>query len=128
MRAARLVAACAPRCEHAQSPTPGARARRAGVRGRLPTGALIGTLVLVAGCAAGPWRWRSPYGLTHPLTGRIWDTRAARFLTEDALIDRLVPARFVLLGEQHDNPDHHGLQGQVIRALVGRGSSWKCST
>jgi uncharacterized iron-regulated protein len=42
------------------------------------------------------------------------------FTTEAALADRLGDARFVLLGEQHLNPDHHALQGRIIRALVER--------
>jgi uncharacterized iron-regulated protein len=35
-------------------------------------------------------------------------------------MDRLVSAHFVLLGEKHDNPDHHLLQAAVIRGLVAR--------
>jgi uncharacterized iron-regulated protein len=73
------------------------------------------------GCAAtGPVRWRSDLGRAHPLTGQIWDVAARMQLTEDELADRLADARFVLLGEQHLNPDHHELQGRIIRALVRR--------
>jgi uncharacterized iron-regulated protein len=79
------------------------------------------SLLLASGCAAGSWRWRSEYGRTNPLVGRIWDVNAETYLTKNQLEERLATARFVLLGEQHDNPDHHGLQGQVIRQIVKRG-------
>jgi uncharacterized iron-regulated protein len=36
-------------------------------------------------------------------------------------LGRLAAARFVLLGEKHDNPDHHRLQAWVLRGLVAAG-------
>ncbi|MBF0192659.1 MAG: ChaN family lipoprotein [Magnetococcales bacterium] len=41
-------------------------------------------------------------------------------LTEAQLIERLAAHRIVLIGESHDNPAHHGVQLQVIRALRAR--------
>src|SRR4051812_674712 len=46
----------------------------------------------------------------HPLVGRVWDVKNATFITRDALWAKLVTADYVLLGEKHDNPDHHRLQ------------------
>jgi uncharacterized iron-regulated protein len=37
------------------------------------------------------------------------------------LLGRLGQARFVLLGERHDNPDHHRLQARVVEALAQAG-------
>lgn len=34
---------------------------------------------------------------------------------------RLARAEFVLLGEKHDNPDHHRLQAEVLRGLIAAG-------
>ncbi|HEY7538566.1 MAG TPA: ChaN family lipoprotein [Methylomirabilota bacterium] len=34
---------------------------------------------------------------------------------------RLVASKFVLLGERHDNPDHHALQTKLMRAMVAAG-------
>ncbi|HUF93785.1 MAG TPA: ChaN family lipoprotein [Candidatus Limnocylindria bacterium] len=65
--------------------------------------------------------WQAPLGRDHPLTGRVWDVAAARFIDADTLPSRLAPARFVLLGEQHDNPDHHRLQAGLVRALAATG-------
>lgn len=65
--------------------------------------------------------WQSRFGVGHPLVGRVWDVGAARFIDAAALAGRLALPRFVLLGERHDNPDHHRLQAWVIRGLVQAG-------
>jgi uncharacterized iron-regulated protein len=94
------------------------------MRGRPPVACLLGIAVTLASCAtarpaAGPWQAR--FGRDHPLTGRIWDVRRERFIGPEALTARLAAARFVLLGEAHDNPDHHALQARVVRALAAAG-------
>ena len=85
--------------------------------------ALLAALVLVlAGCTkGGKIEWESPVEKTHPLVGRIWDVKAGAFIGEDTLVTRLVASRFVLLGERHDNPDHHALQAKLLRAMVEAG-------
>ena len=65
--------------------------------------------------------WQSAIGRDHPLAGRIWDVRRTRFVDEATMVRALAGARFVLLGEKHDNPDHHALQARVARALVDSG-------
>ena len=65
--------------------------------------------------------WQAPLRPDHPLAGRIVDARRGVFVSEEALLARLARAEFVLLGETHDNPDHHRLQARVIQALVARG-------
>ncbi|HKQ62821.1 MAG TPA: ChaN family lipoprotein, partial [Candidatus Polarisedimenticolaceae bacterium] len=62
--------------------------------------------------------WESKEEQKHPLVGRIWDVKAGTFIGEDTLVARLVTSRFVLLGERHDNPDHHVLQAKLVRAMV----------
>ena len=87
--------------------------------------ALVLALLAAAGCAArggvtlAPWR--APLERAHPLTGRIWDVRAARFVDSAAVTQRLAGARYVLLGEKHDNPDHHQIQAALLRALLASG-------
>jgi uncharacterized iron-regulated protein len=85
--------------------------------------ALILLVALLAGCAAGASSvaWQSPLAREHPLVGRIWDVAAGRFVDEPALIARITPARYVLLGEKHDNADHHVLQARLLRALTAAG-------
>ena len=36
-------------------------------------------------------------------------------------IDRLMPADFILLGEQHDAADHHRIEREAVQALVAQG-------
>lgn len=65
--------------------------------------------------------WKTEIGRDHPLVGRIWDVTAERFIDTGTLIARLRLARFVLLGEKHDNPDHHRLQTWVLKELIQKG-------
>jgi uncharacterized iron-regulated protein len=66
-------------------------------------------------------RWTSTLHREHPLVGRVWDVRASRWTDERALEAALAEADFVLLGEIHDNPDHHLLQARMVRELVSTG-------
>lgn len=57
----------------------------------------------------------------HPFVGQIWLPTQARWITEAELLAELATADYVLLGEKHDNPDHHRLQARCIRALAAEG-------
>ena len=46
---------------------------------------------------------------------------SGRPIDVSALVTRLRSARFILLGEIHDNPDHHRLRADVLRALLSDG-------
>ncbi len=65
--------------------------------------------------------WVSPLHRDHPLAGRIWDGRTGRFVDEATLTATVGGADFVLLGETHDNVDHHLLQARLVRAVVASG-------
>jgi len=60
--------------------------------------------------------WQSPLYREHALVGRIWDVRAGSFIDRRQLAGAL-RAPLILLGEKHDNPDHHRLQRDVIAHL-----------
>lgn len=84
---------------------------------------LILLMVVTASCVradAPPAGWVSPLGRDHPLTGRIWLTQDGRFATADEAVAKLAVARFVLLGEKHDNSDHHRLQAWLVQRLVAQ--------
>lgn len=66
-----------------------------------------------AGCA-GPSS--SP---TAGLEGRIWDVRSERFVSEAELAAQLRKARYRLLGEVHDHPEHHRLRAHLIGRIGG---------
>jgi uncharacterized iron-regulated protein len=57
----------------------------------------------------------------HPLLGRIWDVSRGRMVTQDDLLHEIAAARLILLGEVHDNPEHHRLQAEVLRAVLAQG-------
>lgn len=82
---------------------------------------VLAVILLAAGAARAAEPQPAGRGQDHPLTGRIWDVAGAQFITMDALVERLAPARFVLLGERHDNPDHHAFQAWIVRRLVAAG-------
>jgi uncharacterized iron-regulated protein len=56
-----------------------------------------------------------------PLAGRILDVRAGRFITRDELVQHALGARFVILGEAHDNAGHHHLQTQIFESMLRGG-------
>lgn len=65
--------------------------------------------------------WQSTLLRDHPLAGKIWNAASARFMTRDALVENLRRAHFRLLGEVHDNPDHHAIQAGLLEALGASG-------
>jgi uncharacterized iron-regulated protein len=69
--------------------------------------------VALAACAHAP--------RDHPLVGKIWDSRAQAFVSADEMFQRAAGARHVILGETHDNPEHHRFQRAALEALAARG-------
>lgn len=61
--------------------------------------------------------WQSPEGLEDADLGMIQDLDSGQSLTPQQLVVRLAAAPRVLVGEQHDNPDHHALQLWLLQAL-----------
>jgi uncharacterized iron-regulated protein len=93
-------------------------------------GAVTATLIalaLLSSCTGGAPRNPEPDPApepvsAHPLSGRVWDARRARFVERDQLIAEAASADHVLLGEVHVNPHHHTAQAAVLEALVARGA------
>lgn len=65
--------------------------------------------------------WVSPIAREHPLAGRIFGVAAGSEVGAADLHSALLGADIVLLGEQHDNVDHHRLQAALLRDLVDAG-------
>ncbi|ROL76813.1 ChaN family lipoprotein [Pseudomonas vranovensis] len=66
--------------------------------------------------------WQSPEGREHAELGQIRELSSGRLLTPAQLLERLAQAPRLLVGEKHDNPDHHALQLWLLRALQGQRS------
>jgi uncharacterized iron-regulated protein len=62
--------------------------------------------------------WQAELQRQHPLVGIILDLRRRARVDRDEVLRELRGARYVLLGETHDNPDHHALQGELLQALA----------
>ncbi len=79
----------------------------------LALAALIFASGVSASTASTAEPWLAPRGQAHPLAGQVLDSHgraltAAQFRAALAASDRL------LIGEKHDNPDHHRLEGRLI--------------
>jgi len=85
---------------------------------RLAALAMVLGLTSLASAAEPP---AAGLGYDHPLTGRIWDVAQSRFVTMDAAATAMTAARFALLGERHDHPEHHQLQAWLLRRMVEAG-------
>ncbi|WP_043308760.1 ChaN family lipoprotein [Pseudomonas sp. ML96] len=59
----------------------------------------------------------APEGRDHAELGQIVDLASGESITPEQLVERLAKAPRVLVGEQHDNPDHHALQLWLSREL-----------
>ena len=65
--------------------------------------------------------WLSPLAQDHPLVGRIWLPNSHAFIEPAELANRLRAADFVLLGERHDNLDHHRLEAWSLDQVIADG-------
>ncbi|EJM50126.1 ChaN family lipoprotein [Pseudomonas sp. GM48] len=64
----------------------------------------------------------APQGRDHTDLGVIRELATGRTLTPQELVERLAVAPRVLVGEQHDNPDHHAVQLWLLRELAAQRS------
>lgn len=85
---------------------------------------LLGCIALLAACQSHevtpPPAWLSPEGREHAELGQIRDLASGELLSPQQLVERLAVMPRVLVGEQHDNPDHHALQLWLLRELAAR--------
>lgn len=65
-------------------------------------------------------QWQSPRARDNQRVGHIVDLRTGEMATLDQLLAELADAPLILLGEKHDNPDHHALQLWLLQALEAR--------
>lgn len=88
-------------------------------RTRLRSASTIVAITSLLGCGSMTHGATTPD--SHSLSGKIWDVRQHRFITASALLHKLATTDFVLLGEVHDNPEHHARQAAVLASLVQAG-------
>lgn len=88
------------------------------------TRATLAALILVlshvtASAAKWPATWNSTELVNHPLVGKIYATEQnGRFVQPNDYLALIADwPQYVLLGEVHDNPDHHRLQALAIERM-----------
>lgn len=64
-----------------------------------------------------PTHWVSKKLQDHPLVGKVWSTRDKAFVDLKSFARQLALSRYALLGEVHDNADHHLWQAWAIRTI-----------
>lgn len=67
-------------------------------------------------------RWTSQHFVGNPLVGGVFRGDGLPS-SAAALLEEASAARYVLLGEIHDNPDHHRLQADIVADLVRAGTN-----
>ena len=67
-----------------------------------------------------PLDWQSRLYLGHELVGKIWSSKRQEFLSIEEFASSIEESRYLILGEKHDNPDHHSLQLSIINHLIRR--------
>lgn len=66
--------------------------------------------------AGAEWQtWTTGDHAPDQLIGGIWSTSDQAFVSPSRLLQAVSEARFILLGENHDNAAHHHLQAWIIR-------------
>ncbi|WP_323114941.1 ChaN family lipoprotein [Pseudomonas guariconensis] len=93
------------------------------MRHAVQSGLSILLALVLSGCQAGlpdlpPWQ--ASEGRDSMLLGQIRDVASGERLTPEQLVAHLAPAPRVVVGEKHDNPDHHSLQLWLLQALEAR--------
>ena len=93
------------------------------MRHPLLSGLSICLVLALGGCQASlppvP-AWQGTEGRDNAQLGRIIELSSGQALRPGQLVQRLADAPRVLVGEKHDNPDHHRLQLWLLRALESR--------
>jgi len=79
---------------------------------------LIKPGTIITGALAPLTSWVSSLGHEHPLIGRVWATDRQEGILPAEVVSAAAEADIVLVGETHDNPDHHRLQAYLIRQLA----------
>lgn len=84
--------------------------------------AVVLTMSLPVTAADAPLKdWQSPHLREHALVGKIWSAETRGFISAEDYGKALRAADIVLLGENHDNADHHRLQAWAVSQVASAG-------
>jgi len=83
--------------------------------------AVLAVLWVLAGCAHGEpllRRYTQAVGRDHPLVGTVWSRSQKSAVDPDALRAAVRASSTLLLGESHDNRDHHALEAVLLTQFL----------
>lgn len=85
---------------------------------------IYSTLLSCLFCAVPSWAmdWQSSFLVDHPLVGQIYDASGQQ-ISKEQLFEQLNQQEMVLIGEKHDNPDHHSIEQELLANLVNQETS-----
>ena len=62
--------------------------------------------------------WQSPLNQDHPQVGKVYELSSQMEISSTELYDKVHKASIVLVGEKHDNPDHHRIERDILKAFT----------
>ena len=80
---------------------------------------LVFLLIPLSVCADSK-QWQSEFFQDHPLVGKIYDVNKREFINEKQLLLLINNDKYILVGEKHDNPDHHIIEQKVLDSILSR--------
>jgi len=57
----------------------------------------------------------------HPLVGKIWSVNTSNFVSPNALRSEVLKSQHTIVGETHDNKEHHEIQAKILKWLIQDG-------
>ncbi len=86
---------------------------------RLPVPCLGFLFSLLFSLTAQAETWQSRLLLDHPLVGDVFDVESGSKLSKRALFnaldEQIASGAYLLIGEKHDNPDHHRIESMLLK-------------
>ena len=79
---------------------------------------LLILITILSGCTATDSDSKPVQLSEHPLLNKIWSVPEQKFISEQELNQRIFSSDIILLGETHDNKQHHQLQADVVARLI----------
>lgn len=62
--------------------------------------------------------WQSPLNQDHPQVGKVYELSSQTEISSDELYEQIRNASIVLVGEKHDNPDHHRIELDILEEFT----------
>ncbi|WP_426415876.1 ChaN family lipoprotein [Aestuariirhabdus sp. LZHN29] len=87
----------------------------------------VGVVLMLTGCVSRPpiivageeqlQQWQAPLNREAPGLGNIWSYPREQWIEPKALVHAISQTDYLMLGEKHDNPDHHRIQWYLLDQL-----------